>query len=62
MEDDENMGGRAVGPGLILIIAGAALAWMGLDLLSGGALTRVVTGGAASAAVAAGNAAAEAEA
>lgn len=51
MNDEGN--GRAVGSGLILIIAGIALVWMGTDLASGGALTRLVSGGAAAAAVAA---------
>jgi hypothetical protein len=46
-------GGRAVGSGVILMIAGLALLWMGADLASGGMLTRLISGGAAAAAVAA---------
>jgi hypothetical protein len=43
--DSEEEGGRAIGPGLLLLLPGAALVWMGLDLLTGGALTRAVSGG-----------------
>ncbi len=45
MDSEQQEGGRAAGPGLLLLLAGAALAWMGLDLLTGGALTRAVSGG-----------------
>ena len=53
MQDGENEGGRAVGSGLVLMIAGLALLWMGADLATGGALTRLIAGGAAAAAAAA---------
>jgi hypothetical protein len=52
VDDDgqDEDGGRAVGPGLLLLLCGAMLGWMGLDLLTGGALTRAVSGGALAAA------------
>lgn len=47
------MGDRALGSGLLLIIAGLALLWMGTDLATGGTLTRWISRGAAVTAVAA---------
>jgi hypothetical protein len=43
--DEGEGGGRAAGPGLLLLACGVMLTWMGLDLLTGGALTRLVSGG-----------------
>lgn len=37
----------ARGGGLLLLAVGLGLGWIGADLLTGGALTRLVTGGAA---------------
>jgi hypothetical protein len=43
--EQEDEGGRATGPGLLLLLCGVMMGWMGLDLLTGGALTRAVSGG-----------------
>lgn len=49
--DDEGeargCGPCAKGGGLLLLAVGLGLGWIGADLLTGGALTRLVTGGAA---------------
>lgn len=41
--------------GLLLLALGGALAWMGADLVTGGALTRMVLGGAFGGAAVAGS-------
>ena len=49
-EDDGEAGGCgpcARGGGLLLLAVGLGLGWIGADLLTGGALTRLVTGGGA---------------
>jgi hypothetical protein len=49
-EDDGEAGGCgpcARGGGLLLLVVGLGLGWIGADLLTGGALTRLVTGGGA---------------
>jgi hypothetical protein len=49
--DDDGEPGRcgpcAKGGGLLLLAVGLGLSWIGADLLTGGALTRLVTGGGA---------------
>ena len=46
-EDDEECGPCSRGGGLLLLALGAGIAFMGADLLTGGALTRLLTGGLA---------------
>jgi hypothetical protein len=50
MDEGKGGGGRATGPGLLLLACGLMLTWMGVDLLTGGALTRLVSGGVITAA------------
>lgn len=45
--EEERCGPCMRGGGLLLLGLGGFLAWMGADLVTGGALTRLVTGGLA---------------